>query len=132
MAVDNNNLKDRVRRLEEDVRTLDKSQTERYHSLKAGVEAIGLLTDHQRRAEASLVEHDDRLTALERIASSVQEAANRYDRRLDALEGMNIALLADRLKRVERLLAWLLAAIGTLIFSVLGGIIIFLVTQRGA
>lgn len=48
------------------------------------------------------------------------------ERRMDAVEGQNIAVLADRVNRLNALVGWMIAAFVTFILSTLGGLIVFL------
>lgn len=118
-------LEDRLKDLRDDLRTIDKAHLDRYHSLKTDTDAVKLLIDGHRRSETALDEHDSRLVDLERVAVTVQ----RNERRIADLEAMKIAVLADRLDRLSKQVAWMIGAFITLILTTLGGIIVYLVSS---
>jgi hypothetical protein len=52
-----------------------------------------------------------------------------HEKRITSLEATNVAVLADRLNRLSGQVTWMIASFAGLILTILGGIIVFLVTQ---
>jgi hypothetical protein len=52
-----------------------------------------------------------------------------HEERLKALELANISVLADRLNRLAGQVSWMIGTLVAFILTILGGIIVFLVTQ---
>jgi hypothetical protein len=53
------------------------------------------------------------------------------DKRVTKIEDTNILVLADRVLRLTGLVTWMIATMATFILTILGGVIIFLVTKGG-
>lgn len=123
-------IEERLKDLRDDLRTIDKAHLDRYHSLKTDTDAVKLLIRDGERVSAVLTELEERLNDLERDCGSAKSSTERLDRRVGALEAMNIAVLADRLDRLSKQVAWMIGAFITLILTTLGGIIVYLVSTQ--
>lgn len=128
-------MRERMKRYEDDLRQFNQQHLDRYHSLKATTDAVGLLVDHQRRSEAALEEHDERLGQMERICGNAKDRLDSHVERLKALEsrdvGTKVEVMSVQLSELTRRVTYQTGVFVTLILSVLGGVIIFLITKGG-
>lgn len=128
-AQEENDVRAQIRELRQELKEAQQETRERHHRLRTDIAAISLLTDSQRRTEAALSDHDDRIDAIGRSCETAVGRLDYHKQRLEHLESINTSVLAEQVKDLRGQVRWLIVSFVGMIMSVLSGIIVFLIVQ---